>query len=369
MSDRPRQRVRPVEYLQWAKRHRRCRFELTASGMPPPQRSEFDSRAEPTSSTAHAGYGDPVLTKLIAERSGVSADRVLSTCGASTANFIALAAVTDPGDRVLIEQPVYEPLSRVAEFLQLQPVALPRPGESRFAPDLEATAAALRDGLRAVVMSNLHNPSGLLCPDDVMQTLGELCARHGVTLIVDEVYLDFARLNGSGGRSTARLGEHVVVTSSLTKVYGLGYLRAGWMIAKAEIIGRARQVMDHIMVDNPGPSEWAAVGALRNLDRLGERTQRVYQQNYPLVRDWLASRDDLISCGNDGAVFEFVRLAGTDDTRPLCELLASEYETQVVPGEFFGAPGHVRIGFAVPSDVLKEGLSRLSKGLDHFRRL
>jgi aspartate/methionine/tyrosine aminotransferase len=369
MSAGPHQRVRPVEYLEWAKRHRRCRFELTASGMPPPQPSEFDLRAEPTASTAHAGYGDPVLTELIAERYGASADRVLPTCGASTANFIAMAAVTEPGDRVLIEQPVYEPLSRVAEFLQLQPMAMPRPAENRFAPDLDATAAALRDGVRAVVMSNLHNPSGLLCPDDLLQSLAELCAKHAVTLIVDEVYLDFARLNGSVGQSAVRLGERVVVTSSLTKVYGLGCLRAGWMIAEPHAIARARQVMDHIMVDNPGPSEWAAVRAMRILDRLGERTQQVYQQNYPLLRDWLAGRDDLVSCGNDGAMFEFVRVADVEDTRPLCELLAGEYETQVVPGEFFGAPGHVRIGFAVPGDVLKEGLSRTDQGLHRFRRL
>lgn len=362
--------VREVEFLKWAKLHRRCRFEMAGSGMLAPRPEDFDAQTASLPLEEHGRYGRPALIQAIAHRYGEPPERVLPVAGTSTANFMALACAANPGDRVLIEQPAYEPLPRVAEFLHLQPVPLRRPAGNRFIPDVDSVSGGLAGGARAVVISNLHNPSGLCCPQDVLHTIAELCGRRHATLIVDEVYLDFAHVNRGCARSTAaNLGDHVIATSSLTKVYGLGSLRAGWLLANPETIEQARRVMDHIMVVNAAPAEALAVQALRAIDRLAERTRRLYYANYPVLRDWLASRDDLISYGNDGALFEFVGVAGVADTRPLCELLAKQYETQIVPGHFFGAPDHVRIGFALENDALKEGLSRLSEGLDRFRRL
>ncbi|MFH0980693.1 MAG: pyridoxal phosphate-dependent aminotransferase [Planctomycetota bacterium] len=358
-----------VEYMRWAKALPQRRYALAASGVPPAGTDVFDPRAVEIKLDVPDAYGLPALIEAIACRYRVSAERVLPLPGTSMANFVAAGCVLHSGDRVLIEHPVYEPLVRVAEFLELKVIRLERRPQRRFRFDLDAVVAGLTAGARAVMICDSHNPSGLLCPEHDLRELARLTASHGAYLIVDEVYRDYAVINCHAPFTTAAtLGDHVIVTNSLTKVYGLGPLRAGWMLAAPAVIERARDLFDHLDVVNSLPSQQLAVAALARLDRLAERTRRIYQTGYPVYREWLDSRADVIGYGNDGAVFEFPRLLSLEDTRPLGEWLAQECDTSIVPGAFFGAPQHIRISFTLPAELLAEGFARLSEALDDFRK-
>jgi aspartate/methionine/tyrosine aminotransferase len=288
---------------------------------------------------------------------------------ASTANFVALAAVAGAGDRVLIERPVYDPIVRAARFLGLEVVFFDRPADQGYFPDLGGIELGLGHGARAVVLTNLHNPSGLLCPERVLRQLSRLAAQYGAVLIADEVYLDYARLNSNcRPLRAAQLGEHVITTDSLTKVYGLGWLRAGWMIANPRILDQARHVIDLLNVVNPVISARLARQALDCLDTLAERCRTAHDRRYSILSAWLESRSDLGTYGHDGALFSWVRLPPGVSGNRLADLLAAEYDTTLVPGEFFGADGHVRIGFDLPEDELREGLQRVGAALDRLTR-
>ncbi len=359
-----------VEYMRWAKALPTRRYALASSGVPAAGADAFDPRAVEIKLDVNEAYGLPALVEAIAGRYHLSPERILPLPGTSTANFVAMGCVLQRGDRVLIEHPVYEPLIRVADFLELQVVPLPRRAEHGFRVDIDALAAGLAGGAKAVVISDAHNPSGLLLPADDLREITRLTANFGAALIVDEVYRDYAVINRDVPLTTAAtLGDHVIVTNSLTKVYGFGTLRAGWMLAAPALIERARDLFDHLGVINAIPSQQLAVAAFEQIERLAERTRRIYQTGYPVYHAWLDSRDDVVGFGNDGAVFEFPRILGLDDTRPLCQLLAEEYDTSIVPGAFFGAPRHVRISFTRAPDVLAEGFARISRALDRFRAL
>ncbi|MCH7814785.1 MAG: pyridoxal phosphate-dependent aminotransferase, partial [Planctomycetes bacterium] len=231
--------------MNWAKTHPRAKYELTASGVAPAGGTEFDGHCDPSDLQERGTYGDPDLIRAISRFRGVDQERVLPVPGTSCANFIALAATAHTGDRVLIESPGYDPLLRVARFLGLQVRRFDRRPDRDWRADLEALRAGLREGALAVVMTNLHNPSGRLCPADDLAEIAALTAEYGARLIVDEVYLDYAVLNAGRARSSAiGLGEQVLVTDSLTKVYGLGGLRAGWLIAEPQVLRRAREIVD-----------------------------------------------------------------------------------------------------------------------------
>ncbi len=358
-----------VEYLRWAKALPARRYALASSSVPSPEADVFDPRSAKIDLGVTDAYGLDALIEAIAGRYTVAPERVLPLPGASTANFIALRCLLRRGDRLLLEHPVYEPLVRVADFWELAVTPLRRDSECRFRFDLNALETELSRGARAVVISDLHNPSGLRCPEQDLREIARLTASYGAHLVVDEVYRDYAVINRVVPLSTAAvLGDHVIVTNSLTKVYGLGALRAGWMLAAPAILERARDLFDHICVINSAPSQQLAVAAFERIDRLAERTRRIHQAGYAVYCQWLNSRDDVIGYGNDGAVFEFPRIAGLDDTAPLCQMLAREYDTSIVPGALFGAPGHVRISFTLPPDLLAEGLARVGQALDRLRK-
>ncbi len=217
-----------MEYLHWAKVHTRVRYELTDSSVPQLKRHDLGISPADISVEADGAYGDPALIDAVARRYGVSPDRVVPVPGTSSANFIALAVACGRGGALLIEHPVYDPILRVADFLDLEVIRLPRHPGRMFGVDVEGIESGLRQGARAVVLSNLHNPSGQLLSREAVTRIAETCAKAGATLVVDEVYLDSAAI--TGGRSlwtAASIADNVIATGSLTKVYGLGGLRIG----------------------------------------------------------------------------------------------------------------------------------------------
>ena len=358
-------------YLHWAKTHPRARFELTNSGVPAAGVQDIGGLGHWRDLEVQGFYGEPDLIEGIAALRSVAPQRVLPVVGASMANFIALACSASAGDRVLIETPVYDPLVRAARFLNLVPVPFARQPERHHRPDLDAVQRGLAAGARAVMLTDLHNPSGLRCPDDDLERLAVMTADHGANLIIDEVYLDYAVINAGQARPGAagrgQLGNHVVTTDSLTKVYGLGGLRAGWIIADPEVLGRAGEVLDLLNVVNPVVSARLATQAVRHIAGLARRCRQIYSAGHPVYTSWLASRDDVVGYGNDGALFGWLRLAPGVGADRLTELLAKQYETHVVSGSFFGCQDHIRIGFGLPADTLADGLDRVGTALDELR--
>lgn len=353
-----------MHYLRWFKVHPPARYELTGSGVPAVSPTDLDADSLPVSLEVNGAYGDPDLLEAIAKLYGVRPQSVVPVPGTSSANFIALAASAEHGSCVMIEHPCYDPLVRAASFLGLKVMPLQRRPELSFEVRIEQLEAGLRSGVRAVVITNLHNPSGQLLWPDIISQIARLCARVDATLVVDEVYLDAACITGRGSRWTAAaLADNVIATNSLTKVYGLGGLRAGWLLADAELAERARDVMDVLSVNNAAPATALARHALARLTILEERYRRFCREGQPFFRQWLADEPLIGGYQSFGAVFECVRLPDGVEADRLSELLAREFDTQVVPGRFFGLDGHIRLSIALPTAELTEALSRISKAL------
>jgi aspartate/methionine/tyrosine aminotransferase len=351
-------------YLRWSKVHRKVRYELTDSGTPAVDRHVLGPRPQCINLDVRGTYGDPELIDALAERYRVAPDGVVPVPGTSSANFMALAAVLQHGDAVLVEHPVYDPISRVAAFLGLRVIPLRRRPSSAFGIRVEEVEAGLKQGARAVVLTNLHNPSGQLLTVEMIERIAESCAIAGAKLVVDEVYLDAVHLAGLGPLWTAaNVADNVIATSSLTKVYGLGGLRIGWLLTNPGLAERARGIMDLLSVNNSAPSSSLALVAFSQMERLEARFRRFYQEGQPVFRRWLAEQSTLTGYDSNGAIFECLRLPKGVTSVELNELLVTEYDAQVVPGRFFDLDDHIRVSIALPSADLAEGLSRVSQAV------
>ena len=194
-----------------------------------------------------------------------------------------------------------------------------------------------------------------------MRAVGEIAQEAHCKVLVDEVYRE-AVFDGTP-RSAFHLGPEFVVTSSLTKVYGLSGLRCGWILAEAELAHAFWRLNDLFAVNSPHLVERLAVAAFRVLPAIRERARRLLDANRPFLRAFLEAREDLEVVRAPWGTTAFPRLrSGSVDA--LVDRLRNRYETTVVPGRFFGAEGHFRIGIGGETAMVREGLQRLGRALD-----
>jgi len=306
-------------------------------------------------------WGHEAVAAQIAATCGVAQKRVLVTSGASNGLVVIARAFVQPGDRVIVEAPAYQPFVRVLEDAGAQIVRLPRLADHDFALDLDALAAALKDGARLILLSNLHNPSAaLLTGDDVAAVLA-LAGRAGALVVIDEVYQHFVECASAAGWA-----DHAIAISSLSKVYGMGSLRCGWIIAAPSLQDRLREV--HTLYENTvsamaqalAARVWSHIGDYRALAVERAEANRECLRSFaaPLIADGLIAGD----VPAQGCVY-FPRLARIDDADAFSRRVARDFGVVVVPGTFFEMPGHIRIGYGGDGARLAAGLDRLTEAI------
>jgi hypothetical protein len=350
----------PAPYMHWAKTRPTARIDLAISNVLGCTIADLPGAAGAVSFEGRNDNGYTPLIEAIARQHAVTPERVTTAQGASGANFLVCAAMVRPGDHVLVERPGYDPLMGAARLLGADVTQFDRMFEEQYALDPDRAAAAMTARTKLVIVTSPHNPTGAVADIAALRALGEAAAARGAHVVVDEVYMDTA---GGTLPSAADLGDTFIVTSSLTKSYGLAGLRCGWIISSAAVAERVRRARD--VVDGTGSivAERLGVVAFEHLDALLARTRALLGQNLPLALDFVRSRPELALVEPGGGTVLFPRLEGTSDATPFVERLRLDYETAVVPGRFFQAPQHFRLGFSGPTETLREGLARLAAAL------
>ncbi|MHC5111848.1 MAG: pyridoxal phosphate-dependent aminotransferase [Planctomycetota bacterium] len=346
-----------MDYMQWFKKDVPARLDARISGAPIPEFGELGFSADSLSLKSCGYYGHPDLLARIADLYETSADRVMPVPGANGGIAVAVAACTDPGDIVAVESPAYEPIIQAMRVIGRRCIRVLRDPADGFRLDPVRLERALGEGARAVFVTNHHNPSGNYTSRESMKALADTCGDRRVQLIVDEVYLDAVHLAyGEPRWSSCQFGDHVCAINSLTKLFGFGGLRIGWLVSGAALIEKARRVMDALSVNNAEPSMIIAAHVMSQLGRWEDRFREQYRTARAILDPWLASQNRIERYENHGAVFECLKLPDGMDDLEFCRNLASRFETSVVPGSFFGLPGHVRVGALTPPEILRPAL-------------
>lgn len=349
-------------YMTWAKHHEKARLDLTGSNLLPCTLDELPGARDALELYGRNDDGWPPLVDAIAARYGVDANRVATAPGASGANYMALAALVRPGDTVLAEWPGYDPHIGAARFLGAEVRTFRRGWSDRFELDPGNVEAALTSDTKAIIVTNLHNPSGVYATREALQAVGDLAREVGAKVIVDEVYLDALRDLDTSPAATR--DDVFVSTNSLTKSYGLSGLRTGWILADPETTERIMRVRDVVDAVGSIPSDTLAVAAFHHMDGLLERARAVLEPGSRIFRAFVEGRAELEWIEPRGGAVGFPRLIGTDDAEPFIERAAREFDVGVTPGRFFGEPAHLRVAVAGERDTLEEGLEALGRALD-----
>ncbi len=349
-------------YMVWAKRRPAARYDLAGSNLAGCTLEDLPGARELVELNGPNLDGYAPLVEAIAARYGTTPEHVATGGGTSGANFLAFAALVRPGDDVLVERPAYDPLRGALRLLGARVLHFDRLFEEQWAVDPERVRRALTPATRLIVVTSPHNPSGAVIAPDVLAKLGRIAEGSRAHVLVDEVYRDAVYRDRPPPAAT--LGDALISTSSLTKAYGLGGLRAGWVIAAPRTAEAVRRVRDVVDGNAAFPADRLAAFAFQHIARLEARACGILAPNLERLAAFVEQREELEWVRPLGGTVAFPRVRGMTDTRPFAERLQRERETAVVPGAFFDAPAHIRIAFGCSRERLEGGLAALGAALD-----
>src|SRR5438874_6654452 len=348
------------DYMYWSKTQSRARFNLATSGVAPFPLRELPINLQELEINGDNSYGYAPLQEAIAAHHEVDPECVVESAGTSMANHLAMAAIIEPGDEVLIEHPAYGPILDVAHYLQANVKRFRRAEENDWAIDPEEVRRRATPKTRLIVITNLHNPTSVLTPESVMREIGDIALSIGALVLVDEVYLD--AVYERTPRTSFHLGPEFVVTSSLTKVYGVSGLRCGWILAQPDLAWKMRRLNDLYSATPVHPGELLSVAAFQHLNLLRDRARRIVEADRKSLRDFLELQTSLSAVSTPWGTTSFPRLVN-GKTDAFLERLRSDFDTSAVPGRFFEMPDHFRTGMGVNTEMFTEGLNRISRAL------
>ena len=361
-----------IAYLDWIDgRPAAAEHDLGSSDL---RRSSGDRR-DPVPGRL-AGLAEPPasvrLTEQVATAYDVDPSNVLVTAGASMANVLAMATALDGHERetdepaepqVLVEKPAYEPLTATPRAFGGHIHRFLRTQDDGFRLDPDRVDSALADEACLTVVTNRHNPSGKLVGRETLAATADRVRDAGGRLLVDEVYAPFTTDPAAGalGGPTAAGLDDVVVTGSLTKFFGFGGLRVGWLVADDAFVERAEQVAHHLPA-LAQPSVSLARRAFHHQDRLLASQRELVATNHDLLATFVDERDDLEGTVHDGATYALLESTAADgDT--VAEA-AWDDGILVVPGRFFDEPDSVRVSLGRDPAHCEDALSAFGSVLD-----
>ncbi len=361
-----------VEYMQWAKTGapwtKPGLLNCSTSGIYELRKTYRDLFGEMPSDLSLTGsgdaYGHPELKAAIAFRYGVLPANVYNANGASMANFVAIAGLINRGDTVLIEHPVYDPIPAAANALGARIVRFERPEADNWRIDIDDLAQLARsEDARLIILTNPYNPGAAWTSDDDLIRLADLVGEDTIVL-VDEVYREWGE--NEVGQTVATKRPNLVATSSLTKVWGLSRLRAGWVIADERLIHHISRAFDAIGAVGPSPIDSISARLIADETLMAElRDESLAQitEGRKLVANWLTNDDRFDATIHPGSGFTILRCVDPDLLRgdSLHDWLLNEHNILATPGRYFDLPPtHVRFCWTQGVEVVEHAVGKLS---------
>jgi aminotransferase len=324
-------------------------------------------------------WGTPRLRRAIAEKyrafygMEVDPERDVTVCCGSTETMLStLLAVLNPGDQVVVFEPFYENYGPGCVISGAEPVFVPLdPPDFTFDPD--RLAGAITSRTRAIIFNSPNNPTGKVFSRAELGVIADLCLRHDLLAITDEIY-EHIVYDGREHTAIATLpdmAERTITISGVSKSYSVTGWRVGWAVAPPELSVGIRRAHDFVTVGAPHPLQEAAVAALELPDRYYAELRRMYEAKRDLLLGAL-DRAGFVTYRPQGAYYvltdvaHFMERYGIADDTAFAMFLVKELGVATVPGSSFyahGDLGKTKIRFCFPKadDVLRDAGQRLLK--------
>jgi aspartate/methionine/tyrosine aminotransferase len=351
-------------------------FDLSESGVLPVSLRELSEMgldldwALDTPLTYSQSNGTPELREdLTRIYPGSTPDNIEVTNGTSEANFIVPLVLLKEGDEMALEVPNYMQMWGVPRSFGAKINTFRLRQDQNWEPDWEEFERAVNPRTRLVYVSNPNNPTGSVLSPEAMERMVRRCEEMDAYLLADEVYLG-AEIDCPRTPSFWGLSDRVIVTSGLSKAYGIPGVRIGWIVGPEELVYECWTQHDSLTICPNKLSDAVARVAVQeeNRDRLYDRGRALLQRNCQIFDEWLAALGEGFSyVPPQAGAIAFVKYASPTPSLGLAERVRDKQSTLIVPGIHLGLEGYVRIWLGAEQDYFREGLRRVAKEMSSLR--
>jgi aspartate/methionine/tyrosine aminotransferase len=330
--------------------------------------------------------GLPELRAAIAAKtmrdSGLRAEagQVLVTNGGKHALYQAFATLLDPGDEVLLPAPYWVTYPEAIALAGGVPVVVPTGPAGGFRAGVEQLEAAATSRTKLLVFVSPSNPTGAVYPRGELEAVGRWTAERGLWVVTDEIYEHLVYGDASFHSLPVvvpELGDRWVVVNGVAKTYAMTGWRVGWLIGPPDVVAAATNLQSHATSNVGNVAQAAALAAVSGDLQAVAEMRAAFDRRRRRIVELLRSIPGVTCVEPGGAFYAFPSFEGVlgrelrgrlpMTTLELADLILEEAKVAVVPGEAFGAPGHVRFSYALGDDDLVEGVTRIAKLLAEAR--
>jgi len=292
-----------------------------------------------------------------------SPSQVRGTVGALHGMYLALAAIIDPGDEVIIHEPYFSPYKQQVELVGGVPVFIPTFEKDGFQIDVEVLKSAITEKTRAIIINSPNNPTGAVFSPETFEKIAAVAIDHDLLVLSDEVYEAFC-FDDTFVPMAAFAPENTITFSSFSKAFAMTGWRIGYMIAPESINLTAKMINEAIAYSAPTPSQRAGIYALNHYDTLVPQVVAVFKERLTYIEQRVAEIPFLSLSPVKGSMYAFINIEQTGlDSVSFVEKLLKETSVLMIPGKAFGettGDGYVRLAATQSLDLLKEAFDRIA---------
>ncbi|MFS0946413.1 pyridoxal phosphate-dependent aminotransferase [Enterococcus casseliflavus] len=292
-----------------------------------------------------------------------SPSKVRGTVGALHGMYLALAAIIDLGDEVIIHEPYFSPYKQQVELVGGVPVFIPTFEKDGFQIDVEVLKAAITEKTRAIIINSPNNPTGAVFSPETFEKIAAVAIDHDLLILSDEVYEAFC-FDDTFVPMAAFAPENTITFSSFSKAFAMTGWRIGYMIAPESINLTAKLINEAIAYSAPTPSQRAGIYALNHYDTLVPQVVAVFKERLTYIEQRVAEIPFLSLSPVKGSMYAFINIKQTGlDSVSFVEKLLKETSVLMIPGKAFGettGDGYVRLAATQSLDLLKEAFDRIA---------
>ena len=308
------------------------------------------------------GYGPvrgipPLLEGISTLYSAVGPRDIMTAHGATGANHLALWALVEAGDRVISMVPAYQQITAIPAAFGAVVVPLALRREHGWLPDLDELEALLAGGAKLICLNSPNNPTGAMLSEAMLRDIAALARKAGAWVLCDEAYWG---LSAAPCPAMADLYERGISVSSVSKGFSMPGLRLGWMACRdSGFMETALRRRDYNTITCGTLDEAVAALAVAHNTVILPRNRAIVAENLALLAGWMARQSAFSWVRPTGGTTALLHYKGDAPSEAVCRRLLREHGVYLLPGDAFGVPNSLRIGYAGAHPALAAGLAAL----------